>query len=88
MSSARPANLFLNIEHMDKLDSRQLLEFFQENAGVDTEEVRRINLLEKFSFVEVTADATDSIIRNCSGRILCGRRLNVEISKNSRNKAV
>lgn len=81
-------NLFLNIGCMDKIDSRQLLEFFKENAGVDREEVRRINLLEKFSFVEVTADAADAIIRNCTSRKLCGRRLNVEISKNSRNKAV
>ncbi|MDP4090292.1 MAG: DEAD/DEAH box helicase [Bacillota bacterium] len=88
ISSSEPANLFLNVGHMDKLDSRQLLEFFRENAGVDREEVRRINLLEKFSFVEVSADAADSIIRNCRGRKLCGRRLNVEVSKNSRNKAV
>lgn len=88
ISSSGPVNLFVNMGQMDKIDSKQLLQFFKDNAGVNREEVGRINLLEKFSFVEVTADAADLIIRNCRGKRLCGRKFNAEVSKNSRKKAV
>jgi ATP-dependent RNA helicase DeaD len=79
-SSSEYKRLFLNAGRMDKLNPKMLLEFFNENAKVNREDVGDIDILEKFSFVNVKEAAAEAIIRYCSGKKFNGRRLNFEIS--------
>jgi ATP-dependent RNA helicase DeaD len=72
--------LFLNVGRLDRLNPKQLLEFLNETADVNKEDVGDIDILEKFSFVNVTEAAAESILKNCIGKKLAGRRLNAEIS--------
>ncbi|WP_411678749.1 DEAD/DEAH box helicase [Clostridium thailandense] len=80
-AASEHVRLFLTVGRMDKVNPKILLQFFNENADVYREDVGDIDILQKFTFVDVAEHAVSSIIKNCSGKRLCGRRLNVEISK-------
>ncbi len=80
-STSEYVRLFLTVGRMDNINPKILLQFFNENADVYREDVGDIDILQKFTFVDVAEHAVNSIIKNCSGKRLCGRRLNVEISK-------
>jgi ATP-dependent RNA helicase DeaD len=76
--------LFLSVGRMDRLNPKTLLEFFNETASVNREDVGDIDILEKFSFVNVTPAAAESIIKHCIGKKFNGRKLNIEISTKAR----
>lgn len=76
--------LFLNVGRLDKINPRKLVDFFNENAKVKREDVGDIDILEKFSFVNVTEAAAESIMKHCTGKKFAGRKLNVEISTKSK----
>jgi ATP-dependent RNA helicase DeaD len=76
--------LFLTVGRLDKISPKQLLEFFNDTAKVNREDVGDIDILEKFSFVNVTEAAAESIIKHCAGKKFAGRKLNVELSTKSK----
>jgi ATP-dependent RNA helicase DeaD len=84
-SSSESKRLFLTVGRMDNVNPKKLLEFFNENAKVNREDVGDIDILEKFSFVNVTEAAAESIIKNCSGKKFAGRKLNIEVSTKSKS---
>jgi Superfamily II DNA and RNA helicases len=73
--------LFLSIGRMDKINPRLILQFFSETAEVTKEDIGNIDILEKFTFVDVSERAVDALLKYTSGKKLCGRRVNIEISK-------
>lgn len=83
-SASESKRLFLTVGRMDRINPKDLLQFFNENARVNREDVGDIDILEKFSFVNVTESAAESIIKHCSGKKLAGRKVNIEISTKSR----
>ncbi|MDW8800270.1 DEAD/DEAH box helicase [Clostridium sp. A1-XYC3] len=83
-SASESKRLFLTVGRMDKVNPKKLVEFFSENAKINKEDVGDIDILEKFSFVNVTEAAAESIIKYCSGKRFAGRKLNIEISTKSR----
>jgi ATP-dependent RNA helicase DeaD len=66
---------------MDNINPKILLQFFNEKARVDREQVGDIDILEKFTFVDVTEAAADSIIKNCINKRLGARKVRIEVSK-------
>ncbi|MGB7605919.1 MAG: DEAD/DEAH box helicase [Lutisporaceae bacterium] len=73
--------LFLTVGRMDKLNPKELLQFFSENANTNKTDVGDIDILDKFTFVNVKHDAAQKIIENCSDKRLCRRKVKIEISK-------
>ncbi|ERI91663.1 putative DEAD-box ATP-dependent RNA helicase CshA [Clostridiales bacterium oral taxon 876 str. F0540] len=73
--------LFITVGRMDRLNPKLLLQFFNETARVNKEDVGDIDLLEKFSFVDVSERVVDSILKNCTGKKLLGRKVKIEVSK-------
>lgn len=73
--------LFLSIGRMDKINPKALLQFFSDLADTDKEDIGDIDIMEKFTFINATEQAAKSIIKNCSGKRLLGRRVNIEISR-------
>jgi ATP-dependent RNA helicase DeaD len=73
--------LFLTVGRIDGAKPKQILEFLNEYADVNKEDIGNIDILEKFSFIDATEVAAKDILKNCSGRRLFGRKLNIEISK-------
>ena len=72
--------LFLTVGRMDNLTPKQLLQFLNSQADVNREDVGNIDILNKFTFIDVTEDASKSIIKNCNGKKIAGRKMKVEIS--------
>ena len=73
--------LFITVGRMDRLNPKMLLQFLNETAKVDREDVGDIDILEKFTFIDVTERVADTIMKRCIGRKLCGRKVNIEISR-------
>lgn len=79
-SDSKQLRLFLTVGRMDKLNPRILLDFLVETAKINKEEVGNIDILEKFTFIDVSQNAAESILKNTNGKKLGGRKVKVEIS--------
>lgn len=73
--------LFLTVGRMDKLNPKVLLQFFSDNANTNKADIGDIDILDKFTFVDVRHDAAEKIIENCNGKRLSRRKVKIEISK-------
>jgi len=73
--------LFLTVGRMDKLNPKELLQFFSETANTNKTDVGDIDILDKFTFVDVRHDAAQKIIEKCTDKRLCRRKVKIEISK-------
>lgn len=73
--------LFLTVGRMDKVNPKQLLQFFSDHANTNKTDIGDIDILDKFSFVNVSEAVAERIIRTCTGKKLANRRLKIEISK-------
>lgn len=80
-SSPSYIRLFISVGRMDRIDPKTLLKFFNSNADVNREEVGGIDILDKFTFVDVLEEVADDIMKKCSGKKLCGRKVRIEVSK-------
>lgn len=76
--------LFVNVGRMDRLTPKTLLQFLNENADVNREDVGDIDILEKFSFVTIVESAAGSVLKYCKGKKIGGRKVNIEISEKAR----
>ena len=66
---------------IDKVNPANLLEFFADNANTRKEEIGNIDILEKFTFVDVLPGAVNAIVERCSGKRINKRKVNIEIAK-------
>lgn len=73
--------LFLTVGRIDNINPKSLLQFFNETANVDKEDIGSIDILEKFSFVDVSERVVDVIMKQCTGKRLGGRRVRIEVSR-------
>src|SRR5699024_4293798 len=73
--------LFIPVGEMDRLKPKVLIRFLCSNAQISNEAIGDIDILRKFSFVNVNKDVVEPILKNCSGKILSGRRANIQISR-------
>jgi ATP-dependent RNA helicase DeaD len=80
-TEASNTRLFLSVGRIDKANPKALLEFLKDEAGVYREEVGNIDILEKFTFIDVHEGAVNSILKNCSRKKLFGRRVNIEVAR-------
>ncbi len=79
-SSSSFVRLFMTVGRMDDLTPKILLQFFNTKANVNREDVGDIDILNKFTFVDVREKVAGEIIEKCRGKRLSGRNVKVEIS--------
>lgn len=72
--------LFLTVGRMDRLTPKQLLQFLN-TVGLDSEDVGDIDIMQKFTFVDIAGDKVKSVLKNCQSRKLCGRKLKIEVAE-------
>lgn len=84
--ASNKTRLFLTIGKMDKLRKPVLIDFIKQKANVDEEKISNIEILEKFTFVDVDSKVADKIIKNLFNTKLNNRLIRVEKSKSSSNK--
>ena len=73
--------LFVNVGEMDRLKPKALLGFLCSNAQISSDSIGDIDIMKKFSFVNVSKDVVEPILKLCSGKRLSGRKATIQISK-------
>lgn len=73
--------VFINLGRKDKLNPKTLINFFKETARIQGNELGDIDILEKFSFFDISKEAADQIFKFSEGKRFCGRKVNLEIAK-------
>lgn len=76
--------LFLSVGKLDRARAKDIIEFLDNTAGVKGKEIGRIDILDKFSFVDVPANLVDAILSNSKGKMFGKRKVNIEISNKRR----
>ena len=71
--------IFLNLGRMDSANPGNIRKLLN-NCGVKDNEISDIDILEKFSFVEVDSSKTQNVLSSLNGSVINGRRVNAEIS--------
>ncbi len=72
--------LFLSVGKLDKAGTKDIIEFLDHTAGVKGKEIGRIDVLDKFAFVDVPTHLVDVILKNSKGQMFGKRKVNIEIS--------
>lgn len=81
ISTTDNVRLFLSIGRMDEVMSKDIIFFLCDTASINKTELGRIDIFDKFSFLDVPGKLVDSILRNSSGHKLNKRRVNIEVAK-------
>jgi ATP-dependent RNA helicase DeaD len=78
------ARLFMSVGKLDKATPKDIIKFVDEHAGVKSKDIGRIDILDKFSFIDVPESLVNLIIDNCSGKQIGKRKVNIEVSNKKR----
>ena len=78
--------LFLSVGRRDGLTPKILLKYVDDNARVRGTAIRNIDIMENFSFMNVDKNAVDKIMNKCIGGKINKRKVNIEISSNTKKK--
>ena len=78
-SGAASVRMFVNCGRMDRINPGQLKKLIIKSGAKDSQ-IYDIDIMEKFSFVEVDRAVSESVLVNLNGASVNGRKLNVEIS--------
>jgi ATP-dependent RNA helicase DeaD len=80
----RFVRLFITVGSMDKLTSKKLIDFILSNCNIKPESIGTIDILTKFSFLDVTSGVEDIIAEGCNGKKLSGRKAKFEVAAKRR----
>lgn len=72
--------LFLSVGKKDKIMVKDIVGSIAANTAVSGEEIGRVNLLEKFSFVDIPANKVNELMESMKGKQIKGRDVNIEIA--------
>ncbi|MDP4178881.1 MAG: DEAD/DEAH box helicase [Bacillota bacterium] len=84
LSASSTVRLFLSAGKIDSVNPKKILQFLGDTAEINTNEIGSINILEKFSFVDVPERYADVIIKKCSGKKINSRKVNIEIANSKK----
>ena len=76
--------MFVNCGRMDGINAGQLKKMLIKSGAAEAQ-VYDIDIMEKFSFVEVDRSVSEAVLVNMNGAMVNGRRLNVEVSLPRKN---
>jgi ATP-dependent RNA helicase DeaD len=62
------------------VNSRLLLRFLKEAANIDRKHIGDIDVLDKFTFIDLRDTKVKSLIKGCSIKRLNGKKVRVEVS--------
>jgi len=79
--------LFINVGSLDKVQPRHIVEVIASNTSMPGDLVGVIDILDKYSFVEVPAKYASEVIEALSSLDLKGRRLNIEKANTKKREA-
>lgn len=72
--------LFFNLGKKDNMKIKDFVGSIAANCGIQGENIGKINILDKFSFVEVPGEYVEDVLQGMKGKQIKGRDCNVEIA--------
>ena len=73
--------LFLNLGKIDKIMAKDIVGSLSGNTAISGEEIGKIKVLDKFSFVEIPHNYVDEILECMSDKQIKGKDVSIEIAK-------
>ncbi len=73
--------LFFNLGRKDNMKVKDFVGSIAANCGIQGGDIGKINILDKFSFVEVPGELVEDVIKGMKGKQIKGRDCNVEIAQ-------
>ena len=73
--------LFFNLGRKDNMKVKDFVGSIAANCGIQGADIGKINILDKFSFVEVPGEFVEDVIKGMKGKQIKGRDCNVEIAE-------
>lgn len=84
IKSDENVRLFLSVGRIDRITPKSLLTFIANTSNVNAGEIGDIDIFDKFTFVDVPERFVNPIMKDCIGKRVNGRRLNIEIAKSKK----
>jgi ATP-dependent RNA helicase DeaD len=72
--------LFLSLGKKDNIMVKDIIGSMIANCAISGEEIGRVNLLDKFSFVDVAADKVEEVIESMKEKQIKGKDVNIEVA--------
>ncbi|MCI9000504.1 MAG: DEAD/DEAH box helicase [Clostridia bacterium] len=72
--------LFFNLGKKDNMKVKDFVGSIAANCGIQGQNIGKINILDKFSFVEVPSEYVEDVLQGMKGKQIKGRNCNVEIA--------
>ena len=72
--------MFVNLGRLDRVNPGQFRRLLNK-CGISDDEIFDIDIMEKFSFIEINNSKVDDVFANLNGTTVNGRRVNAEVSK-------
>lgn len=76
--------LFLSIGRRDGINPKTLVNFIKDTARIKASSIGDIDILENFSFVNISPDVKDKVLDKCIGVKLNKRKVNIEVANKKR----
>lgn len=73
--------LFLNVGKKDTIKVKDIVGSFSANTILSGEEIGKITVLDKFSFIEIPTDCVSEVMQSMRGKQIKGRDVKMEIAK-------
>lgn len=73
--------LFLNVGKMDKVRANDIVGAFTGETGIAFKNIGQIDILEKFSFVEVSKEDAPKVIKKMKNATIKGKPVNIELAR-------
>lgn len=81
IENEKVVKLFFNLGKKDNMKVKDFVGSISANCGVDGEEIGKINILDKFSFIEIPGKLVEDVLIGMKGKQIKGRECNVEIAQ-------
>ena len=85
--SSNDVRLFFSVGRRDGLTIKTLINYIKDNAKVGSSQIRDIDIMENFAFVNIENTVSKQVLEKCTGGKINKRRVNVEVSTNSKKKS-
>lgn len=79
--------LFFSAGKRDGLTIKNLLTYITDNAKVGASQIRNIDIMENFTFVNVDESIHQQVLTKCTGNKINKRKINVEVATGSKGKS-
>ena len=72
--------LFVNLGKKDKIMVKDIIGSVAANTAISGSDIGKVNILDKFSFVDVPSDYVEEVMSSMNGKQIKGRDVNIEVA--------